>query len=177
MTTTQFIYDFNKFSRYLKAFALKLTNDKHLAEDLYQDTAFRAFKYQDKFTQKTNMKAWLSTIMKNTFINDFRRKQRWDKVMVSTGEDHVMESNNKCAWNAGEEQIRGEALEIEISKLDASLRIPFLMMVKGYKYEEIAQIMNVPLGTVKSRIFIARTKLKNQLQKLYGKQLLEEMAA
>lgn len=177
METSQFYYDFDKLSRYLKAFALKLTNDIHLAEDLYQDTALRAFKHQDKFTNKTNMKAWLSTIMKNTFINEFRRKQRREKVFVTTGEDYKMESDSKCTWNAGEEQIRGEVLELEIGKLEDPLRIPFLMMVKGYKYEEIAQVMNLPLGTIKSRIFMARGKLKKQLRKLYGKQLLEEMAA
>lgn len=177
MNTAQFACDFNKFSRYLKAFALKLTNDIHLAEDLYQDTALKAFRYRDNFTANSNMKAWLSTIMKNTFINEFRKKKRQEKIMVNTGEDHLMESETRCSWNAGEERVRGEALEEEISKLADPLRVPFLMMVKGYKYEEIAQVMDLPVGTVKSRIFMARKALKDQLRVLYGQHLLEELAA
>ncbi|MCB0633996.1 MAG: sigma-70 family RNA polymerase sigma factor [Lewinella sp.] len=177
MNTSEFVCDFNKFSHYLKAFALKLTKDIHLAEDLYQDTALRAFRHRDKYTAKTNMKAWLSTIMKNTFINEFRKRKRWEKVMVNTSEDHMLESESKCTWNAGEEQVRGEVLEQEIEKLEDPLRIPFLLMIKGYKYEEIAHVMDLPLGTIKSRIFMARRRLKDKLRVLYGHQLLEEMAA
>ena len=85
MNATQFTCDFNSLSKYLRAFALKLTKDAHLAEDLYQDTALRAFAYRDKFVAATNMKAWLCTIMKNTFINEFRKK----KALGEGGHPHL----------------------------------------------------------------------------------------
>lgn len=175
MNTSQFACDFQNLSKYLRAFAMKLTKDVNLAEDLYQDTALRAFSHQDKFATATNMKAWLSTIMKNTFINDFRKKKRWERIIIHSGDNYMLESDDRCTWNEGEAQVRGEALEQLIGQLDPPMRIPFLMMYQGYKYEEIAAKMQLPLGTVKSRIFMARQAIKKKMKALYGSTMLAEM--
>ena len=102
MSNVEFTYQFNTFSQYLRGFAYKLTRDTHSAEDLFQETALRAFDNKEQFRQSTNMKAWLSTIMKNTFINNFRRKQRWEKIIIQTDESYLIESDRKAAWNEGE---------------------------------------------------------------------------
>lgn len=167
MSDAEFTYKFNTLSHYLRSFAYKLTRDAHLAEDLFQDTALRAFNNQDKFVRSTNMKAWLSTIMKNTFINNFRRRQRWNKVIIQTDESYLMENEAKSVWNKGEEKVSGEALEQLVNQLDDGMKTPFLMMLQGFKYHEIADKMDLPLGTVKSRIFIARRQLKEQIKTLY----------
>ncbi|WP_170110398.1 RNA polymerase sigma factor [Flavilitoribacter nigricans] len=177
MSETEFTYKFNTLSHYLRSFAYKLTRDSHLAEDLFQDTALRAFNNQDKFVKSTNMKAWLSTIMKNTFINNFRRKQRWSKVIIQTDENYLMENESKAVWNKGEEKVSGEALEQLVNDLDEGMRVPFLMMLQGFKYHEIADRMELPLGTIKSRIFMARRQLKEQIKKLYRESASTEMAA
>lgn len=177
MSNLEFTYQFNTLSRYLRSFAFKLTRDIHLAEDLFQETALRAFKNKEKFAASTNLKAWLSTIMKNTFINNFRRKQRWDKIIIHTSEPYLMESEEKAVWNEGERKVSGEALERLVNQLDESLKIPFVMMLKGYKYHEIADRMELPLGTVKSRIFMARRELKSHVKNLYRDHLSSDIAA
>lgn len=177
MSNAEFTYKFNTLSRYLRAFALKLTRDVHLAEDLFQDTALRAFDNQDKFASSTNMKAWLSTIMKNTFINNFRRKQRWGKIMVQTSEDYIMDSEHKAVQNDGEIKLTGEALEKLVNQLEDPLKTPFIMVFQGYKYHEIADHMDLPLGTIKSRIFMARRTLKKQIKYLYQETKLADAAA
>lgn len=177
MSNLEFTYQFNGLSRYLRSFAYKLTRDIHSAEDLFQETALRAFNNKEKFAASTNMKAWLTTIMKNTFINNFRRKQRWEKIMIQTDANYLMESERKAVWNEGEHRVSSEAVETLIDRLDDTLKIPFLMMLQGYKYHEIADRMDMPLGTVKSRIFIARQKLKDSVQQIYGDAVSREMAA
>lgn len=167
MSNVEFTYQFNTFSQYLRGFAYKLTRDTHSAEDLFQETALRAFDNKEQFRQSTNMKAWLSTIMKNTFINNFRRKQRWEKIIIQTDESYLIESDRKAAWNEGERKVSSEAIEQLIESLDPSLKTPFIMILKGYKYQEIADEMGIPIGTVKSRVFVARQVLKDKLKYLY----------
>lgn len=177
MSDAEFTYKFNTLAHYLRSFAYKLTRDTHMAEDLFQDTALRAFNNQDKFVRSTNMKAWLSTIMKNTFINNFRRRQRWNKVIVQTDENYLMENDSKAVWNKGEEKVSGEAVEQLVNGLEEDMKTPFLMMLQGYKYHEIADHMDLPLGTVKSRIFIARRRLKEQIKMLYNDPVNTDKAA
>lgn len=174
MSTLEFTYQFNTLSHYLRGFAFKLTRDVHSAEDLFQETALRAFNNKEKFRKSTNMKAWLSTIMKNTFINNFRRKQRWEKLIIQTSDSYIIESEHKAVWNDGEKKVRTEAIESLIGALDDTLKVPFIMMMKGYKYQEIADEMDLPLGTVKSRIFMARKELKSRLQNLYQEEFIPE---
>ncbi len=166
-SVNSFTSDFHSLSHYLRSFALKLTQDIHTAEDLFQDTAFRAFKHQDKFSQNSNLKAWLSTIMKNTFINNFRVKKRRANVFDTTPENYLLNSEVGKIPNDGEGQLALDDLHQLIEKLDDRYKSPFLMMYQGYKYDEICSLLDLPIGTVKSRIFLARNALKEQIRLLY----------
>jgi RNA polymerase sigma-70 factor (ECF subfamily) len=153
---------------YLKMFALKLTKDNDAAADLYQETVYRALKNKDKFVQGSNIRAWLTTIMKNSFINHYRRK----KKMVSgpDGDVHsfIIENNSTSARNEGESAVTAEELHKIINHLDEDLKAPFLMMWQGYKYEEVSDHLDIPLGTVKSRIFQARKLLQERVTRLFN---------
>ncbi|NRB51778.1 MAG: RNA polymerase sigma factor [Saprospiraceae bacterium] len=166
-TTSTFASEFNALSTYLRSFALKLTQDVHRAEDLYQDTAFRAFKHQDKFTSNSNLKAWLSTIMKNTFINNFRVRKRQANVFDDTPDNYLLNSEANEIPNDGEGKLALDDLHQLIDQLDERYKYPFLMMYEGYKYDEICTELDLPIGTVKSRIFLARAALKHQIKRLY----------
>lgn len=177
MTTSCFVHDFNGNTAYLKAFAMKLTKDSHMAEDLFQDTAFLAFKNQDKFQMGTNLKAWLSTIMKNTFINQYRKRKRHGIVFDDSPENFLLNSGNQIEMNAGETNVTLEEIDVLVESLSKNLKKPFQMATEGFKYEEIAQTMDLPLGTVKSRIFMARKALQKQMKSLYKEIALVELAA
>ncbi len=177
MIANHFTSKFKLYAPYLNAFALRLTQDPHKAKDLFQDTAFRAFRNQDKFISDTNMKSWLTTIMKNAFINDYRRKLRRPEVADNTENLILLNSINNSTKNGGEEKMMHEELVRLIENLDEGLKKPFLLAFRGYKYEEICEKMHLPLGTVKSRIFIARKLLKEKINTLYHAQSTTEMAA
>lgn len=168
MKNRQFIKEFEAHTNYLKCFALKLTKDKNLAEDLFQDTALKAFRYQDKYVANTNIKAWLGTIMKNSFINLYRKKKKRNEVQDTTVEKFFLNDPNKVNLNEGEMVVNVKELYKIIDSLDEGLRRPFLMSYQGYKYEEIQKAMgDLPMGTIKSRIFHARKALKTRVKKLY----------
>ena len=177
MTANQFTTKFNKYTHYLNAFAMKLTKDPTRAQDLFQDTAFRAFRNRDKFTADINMKSWLTTIMKNAFINDYRKKLRNREVSDNTKDMIMLHSINNSTENGGEGKIMFDELTRLIENLEEGLKKPFLMAFRGYKYDEISQDMKLPLGTVKSRIFIARKILKENIKSLYSARSSAEMAA
>jgi len=168
MTTTEFQTKYSLLSQMLNAFAYKLTQDKERAKDLYQETTFRALTYKDKFRPGTNFKAWVFTIMKNLFINDYRKKMRANVIMDSTDNNYYINSGKHVIANKGDSNIMMDELTKIIGKLDESLRIPFLMHYEGFKYQEIADKFNLPIGTVKSKIFFARKELKHQIEKKYS---------
>lgn len=151
----------------LKSFAFNLTKNDEEAEDLLQDTAYKAIVNREKFRTGTNFKAWLFTIMKNTFINNYRRKVRRNTVMDNTDNQYFINSSNSIVNNDADSKILLEELNDMIDKLDENLREPFRMHFYGYKYQEIADKTSIPLGTVKSRIFIARNELKSLISKNY----------
>ena len=167
MNNPTFVNEFNDLSHYLKAFAIKLTRDKVQADDLFQETAFNAFKNQNHFNQNTNLKAWLSTIMKNSFINSYRKKQRFRKVFNDNGFDYLADPAMPTIENEGEQEVIANELYELVEKLDHDLKKPFLMAYQGYKYEEISKEMGLPMGTIKSRIFLARKRLKQDIAKVF----------
>ena len=172
-TNHQFTQDFTALSSYLRGFAMKLTRDKNVAEDLFQETALSAFKHQNKFKKDTNMKAWLSTIMKNSFINLYRKNQRRNEIQDETTGSYFLNSFEGTASNDGEMNINIDEITNLIDQLDEGLRKPFLMAYQGYQYDEIQTAMgNLPMGTVKSRIHHARRILKSRIGAMY-----EELAA
>ena len=147
----------------LLAFALKLTLDKDEAQDLVQDTTLKALRNEEKFVENTNFKGWMLTIMRNIFINNYRKSAR-ENTMIDSSEDlfHL-----NLSQDSGLETPDGAFACNEISAIiaqfPAELRQPFSMHVAGYKYEEIAEKLNMPLGTVKSKIFFTRKKLREVL--------------
>ncbi len=161
-----FLQEFNTLSGYLRSFAMKLTKDRFAAEDLYQDTALKAIKNQSKFSSDTNMKAWLLTIMKNSFINDYRKRQRRQQIEEASNNAILLMNQPNKSFNDGERSLRASELLELIDALSDNLKKPFLMMYQGYKYEEISQEMQLPIGTIKSRIFWARKELKDKIEKL-----------
>jgi RNA polymerase sigma-70 factor (ECF subfamily) len=167
MTKREFSTEFAKWTSYLKGFAYNLTRDKHLAEDLYQDTAVAVFRNQDKFSSGTNMKAWLGVIMRNLFINGYRKKKRRGLIFDNSKESYLLNDGAKRVNNEGEGNIVMKEMLDLINDLPDGLRIPFVMTYEGYKYEEIASYIKLPIGTVKSRIFQARKVLKEKLSLLY----------
>ncbi len=162
---TNFLNEFQKFEGFLRSFALKLTRESESAKDLFQETALKALKYQHHYNENTNIKGWLVTIMKNTFINDYRRKKRQNIIFDYSNNDYLFDTTQTFLKNDGESKMITEEINNLIEKLDDKHKIPFMLKVHGYKYEEIAEKLALPLGTIKSRIFIA----KKRLQKGYRK--------
>jgi len=150
----------------LKNFALSLTHNIDDALDLLQDTYVKAITYREKFEDSTNLKAWLFTIMKNTFINAYRRNTKI-KQLVSKGDDISMNRAFKQnSYDHSESRMNAKEIIKQIETLEDQYKVPFTRYYTGYKYEEIAQEMRLPLGTIKSRIFIARKILMGALQHL-----------
>ena len=163
MNTEEFNTEVTRFSSSLKPFALSLTKDMDDALDLLQETVFRALASRDKFAEGTNLKAWVYTIMKNIFINEYRRKKKHNALLE--GNDSTFYASSATSVNDGEDSMEMLAIKKEINKLSPDFRIPFMMHYTGYKYEEIAQYLKLPIGTVKSRIHFARKDLQKRLNK------------
>lgn len=168
MSALEFSNQFLELKSLLNMFAYNLTKDKENANDLYQETAFRALKNRDKFTPGTNFKAWLMTIMKNIFINNYRKKVKANTIFDATDNQYYLNSGKHSVRNGAESNILIKELRGMIKDLDEGLRIPFEMHFQGYKYQDIADHMELPLGTVKSRIFFARKELKGRIRAQYG---------
>ncbi|MBX2815617.1 MAG: RNA polymerase sigma factor [Saprospiraceae bacterium] len=167
MSTVEFEDKFDQLSSVLHSFAYNLTKNVEDARDLFQETAFRALNNREKFRVGTNFKAWLFTIMKNIFINNYRKKVKKNTIMDSTDNMYFINSGDKVISNMAESNIMMDELEYMVESLDDSLKIPFLMHYEGFKYQEIADELGLPLGTVKSRIFFARKELKQMIHARY----------
>ena len=167
MSTIEFDNRFDEMSVKLNAFAYNLTKNVEDAKDLFQETAFRAITNREKFRPGTNFKAWLFTIMKNIFINNYRKKVKANTIMDSTDNMFYINSGSVMINNGAESNIMMQELSKMVSVLDDSIKIPFMMHYQGFKYQEIADELDLPLGTIKSRIFFARKELKNVIGARY----------
>ena len=167
MSTSDFNHQLSSLSAPLHTFAYKLTKNSEEAKDLYQETAFRAISNVDKFIPGTNLKAWLLTIMKNIFINNYRKNVKTRTIIDSTENLYYINSGAASISNSAESNIMMDELSTMVENLDESLRVPFEMHYLGHKYQEIADTLHLPLGTVKSRIFFARKELKDMIEKRY----------
>ncbi|HQU57730.1 MAG: RNA polymerase sigma factor [Phaeodactylibacter sp.] len=167
MSTTEFNSRLDQMSSLLHSFAYNLTKNVEDARDLFQETAYRALTNKEKFRPGTNFKAWLFTIMKNIFINNYRKKVKANTIMDSSDNLYYINSGSVLISNKAESNIMMEELTHMVEGLDDSIKIPFLMHYHGFKYQEIADHLELPLGTVKSRIFFARKELKDLISKRY----------
>lgn len=164
MSTLEFNQKITDFSQNLKPAAINLTKNMEEAQDLIQETVFKALTNKDKFQEGTNLSAWMYTIMKNIFINNYRRKKKKNTIIDSTDNLFYINSHAHNIPNEGEININLEALEKEVVTLRSDYKVPFMMHFEGYKYEEIAETLQLPIGTVKSRIHLARKELKKKLR-------------
>ena len=150
---------------FLKPFAINLTRDTEAAKDLYQETVYKALANQEKYNSGTNIKAWLYTIMRNIFINDYRRKVKQKTIFDNTANDYLINLKQSTVSNAAETDLRMKEIKTAIQQLPEIFKTPFLLYFDGYKYQEIAAALNEPLGTIKSRIHFARKLLKEQISR------------
>ena len=167
METATFNTQLYTFKDCLKGFAMTFTKDDDDANDLVQDTLLKAIRYSNSYHEGTNLKGWLYTILRNTFINDYRRKKH-GKTMITVTEDIssqqlvISAAHNKC-----ENKFMMEDIQVALKNLEPNYRIPFIKYFEGYKYHEIAEELHIPIGTVKTRIHVARVILKKNL-KMYS---------
>jgi RNA polymerase sigma factor (sigma-70 family) len=150
---------------FLKPFAINLTRDTEAANDLYQETLYKALANQEKYNAGTNIKAWLFTIMRNIFINNYRRKAKQQTIFDNTANDYLINLRQVSVNNAAESDMRVKEIKRSIQQLPEIFKTPFLLYFDGYKYHEIADVLNEPLGTIKSRIHFARKLLKEQISR------------
>lgn len=163
MTTIQFQNSLTGLENKMFYFALSLTSNSDKAHDLVQETFLRALTYQSKFSSDTNLMAWVYTIMKNTFINEYRRNIK-AKTTLESQSDRLHISFSKDDFYPSVDSIHAEKeIYKKIALLEEEFREPFQLFLNGYKYKEIAERLDLPLGTVKSRIFFTRKKLSRCL--------------
>jgi len=166
MTQVQFNNALVGIQEKLHFYALRLTTDQDKAEDLVQETLLKALSYRKKFRHNTNFAAWVHTIMRNTFINSYRRNTKIQKLFPDRTGDVVQIYSNQGSYPSADNIYSSKQIMEHIHSLEDDLRIPFLKFLDGFKYKEIAEEMNLPIGTVKSRIFYARRVLKNSLSEI-----------
>jgi RNA polymerase sigma-70 factor (ECF subfamily) len=145
-------------------FACKLTADTEDAHDLLQETSLKALDNEDKFAPDTNFKGWIYTIMRNIFINNYRKTVRDQTFVDQTDNLYYLSLPQDSGLDSTEGAYDLKELRKVVNALPASYRIPFSMYVSGFKYREIAEKMSLPLGTVKSRIFFTRRRLQFELR-------------
>jgi RNA polymerase sigma-70 factor (ECF subfamily) len=143
-------------------FAYMLTSNRDDAYDLLQDTTLKALDNSEKYADNTNFKAWVFTIMRNIFINNYRRSSRAATIVDTTDNLYHLNLSQDSRFESPEESYGAAEITAAINEFPKEYRVPFSMHVAGYKYNEIAEHMNLPLGTVKSRIFFARKKLQER---------------
>ena len=152
----------------LLRFAYKLTANREEANDLLQETSLKALDNEEKYVPDTNFKGWMYTIMRNIFINNYRKVVR-DQTFVDTTDNYY---HLNLPQDSGFESTEGaydlKEMHRIVNALPREYKIPFSMHVSGFKYSEIAEKLGLPLGTVKSRIFFTRQRLQQELKDLYN---------
>ena len=148
----------------LMNFAYQLTSNRETAEDLVQDTTLKVLDNEEKYVDNVNFKGWVMTIMRNIFINNYRRQVRSATIIDTTEDLYHLNISQESGLETPEGTFAAKEISKAINEFSSDYRIPFSMYVAGYKYSEIAEHMNLPLGTVKSRIFFARKRLQETLK-------------
>ena len=164
MTAIEFNHKILSLKDNLQYFAYSLTSNHEDANDLIQDTFVKALVHKDKFDPATNLKAWIYTIMKNTFINKYRKDTKVKTIIDNTKDLFFLNNSNNTLTVAPDSKYNHGELLREVNSLQDEHRIPFQMHFQGYKYKEIAEQLDLSIGTVKSRIFFGRKKLMGKLK-------------
>jgi len=166
MTPNTFLSLLDSIESLVFGFAMRLTKNREDAKDLMQETILRCYSNREKFQIGTNFKSWMTTVMYNSFVNHYRKKKNKRKVFQSVEDfgglvENIGKKNNLHANFAAEE------IQAKIDDLPDNIQVPFKMFYIGYRYKEISTYMELPIGTVKSRIFYARNQLKEEIKRLY----------
>lgn len=164
MRTANFAQDLLSVQTELLNFAYKLTADREEANDLLQETSLKALDNEEKYTAETNFKGWVYTIMRNIFINNYRRALRDQTYVDQTDNQYYLNQNFDIEGDSTEGSYDLKEMRRIVNALPKEYRIPFSMYVSGFKYREIADKLGLPLGTVKSRIYFTRQKLQEELK-------------
>jgi RNA polymerase sigma-70 factor, ECF subfamily len=164
MIAVEFRSQLIKLKEDLMRFAFRLTRDKDDSQDLVQETFLKALKYCDNYADESNFKAWTSTIMKNTFINNYRKSILQNRYFDQTKETFFINQTKSTGCEQPDSAYSVLEITQHIDQLEDKFRVPFKMHVNGYKYKEIANELNLKIGTVKSRIFFSRKQLKDKLK-------------
>ena len=164
MSTATFAAELVGVQDELLRFAYKLTSDRDEANDLLQDTSLKALNNKEKYKPATNFRGWIYTIMRNIFINNYRRIVR-EQMFIDTAERqyHLDTPQGEPSENA-ESTYDLKEMYCVVNTLPKEYRVPFSMLIAGFKYREIANKLGIPVGTVKSRIFFTRQRLQQVLK-------------
>lgn len=164
MNATQFEKEILGIQSNMFNFAMMLTANRDDAYDLVQDTTLKALDNQDKYVENTNFKGWVLTIMRNLFINNYRKMVRSQTVFDQTEDLYHLNLPQDSGFTSPDASMTLKEINQAIDGLNDDLKKPFSMFLSGYKYNEIAETLGLPLGTVKSRIFFARQNLQKKLK-------------
>lgn len=145
-------------------FAYILTSNRDDAYDLLQDTTLKVLDNKDKYVDNVNFKGWVFTIMRNLFINNYRKIVRSGTVLDLTDDLYHLNLPQNSGYESPEGSLASKEITAIINSFEDSYKVPFSMHVACYKYAEIAEHTGLPLGTVKSRIFFARQRLQRALK-------------
>lgn len=154
------------YENMLRPYAFTLTKSKEETDDLVQDTLYRALVNMDKFSDGTNIKGWLYTIMRNIFINNYRRQKRFLTVTNTKANGEVLMNSHTVVTNESDKKFLAESISRAMQQVNKDFTEPFMMYYQGFHYQEISEKLDLPLGTVKSRIFAARKELQAKLKGL-----------
>lgn len=164
MSTTEFTSEISNLRSTLLSFTRRFTHDRDECLDLVQDTILKALTYQDKYRDDTNLKGWLFTIMRNTFINNYRKTQRVRTSTDRTKDLYFLNVEDEHTFNRPQETMEFKEIWRNVGSIKEELLVPFKMHLTGYKYDEISKHLSIPIGTVKNRIFHARKEIQKRLQ-------------
>ena len=163
MSTLEFTHQLSTLHPLLKSFTRRFTSDPDESLDLVQDTVLKALSYKDKFKENTNLAGWLFIIMRNTFINHYRKKKRTQTTTDRTENLFLLNTKDTHTFSSPQSACEYHDLWSQINALEEELLIPFKLHTSGYKYHEIAELQKIPIGTVKNRIFNARKEIQKKL--------------
>ncbi len=163
MGSTNFQNKLIEVQRNLLNFAYTLTADRDDAYDLLQDTTLKALDNEDKYVENINFKGWVFTIMRNLFINKYRRQSRSTVIVDQSDDQYIINLSHESTVESPEGALSEKEIKRAINSIAEELREPFTLYISGYRYAEIADKMGLPLGTVKSRIYMARKRLQGSL--------------
>lgn len=163
MTALELTHQLSGLKPVLYTFTRRFTTNRDESLDLVQDTLLKALSYRDKFRENTNLKGWLFTIMRNTFINNYRKGKRAMTMLDNTKELYFLNTEDSHTFNKPDRTFEYNDILKHVNTLPQDLLRPFTLHTDGYKYHEIAKTLRIPIGTVKNRIFHARKEIQKRL--------------